>query len=212
DDDDGDEVTQLTRKGRISSADLYHLGSVTSNRVHAVLAERARARTEADDEKKKRANDRAQQQSSKTAQLTELYQQVKDGITSHAAVKSLSRQEILAVLHCVDNARKKEHSKLKNKLEMMDCVVKLFPDLPSDGPVVPRSVGRVNGRGSGVGRLPQSPRSSRATRATTPKSTRTPSSGWSSSWMHVDMDARISCGLDGRVLTPRMTLGSLFLL
>ena len=111
------------------------------------VAESARVRKEADDEKKKRANERAQQQSSKAAQLTELYQKVKDSITSHAAVKSLSRQELLAVLHCVDNARKKEHMKMKNKAEMMDYVVKLFPDLPADGPVVPRAVGRVNGGG-----------------------------------------------------------------
>ncbi|KAL3921167.1 MAG: hypothetical protein SGPRY_004996, partial [Prymnesium sp.] len=128
--DDVDKVTQLARTGRISSADVYHLGTVTSNKVHDVLAERARVRKEADDEKKKmRANERD-----------------KDSITSHAAVKSLSRQELLAVLHCVDNARKKEHMKMKNKAEMMDYVVKLFPDLPADGPVVvPRAVGRVNG-------------------------------------------------------------------
>ncbi|KAL3910094.1 MAG: hypothetical protein SGPRY_009188, partial [Prymnesium sp.] len=103
DDYGDDEVTQLTRKGRISSADVYYLGPVTSNKVHAVLAERARVRKEADDEKKKRASERAQQ------------------------------QELLAVLHCVDNALKKEHTKLKNKAAIM---VKLFPDLPADGPVV----------------------------------------------------------------------------
>ncbi|KAL3921938.1 MAG: hypothetical protein SGPRY_004732 [Prymnesium sp.] len=131
-DNDGDEVTQLTRKGRISSADVYHLGPVTSNKVHAVLAERARVRKEADDEKKKRASERAQQQS------------VLEGGRAHRAV-SIKRQELLAVLHCVDNARKKEHTKLKNKAEIMEYVVKLFPDLPADGPVVRRAVGRVRG-------------------------------------------------------------------
>ncbi|KAL3899270.1 MAG: hypothetical protein SGPRY_012671, partial [Prymnesium sp.] len=82
------------------------------------VAESARVRKEADDEKKKRANERAQQQSSKAAQLTELYQKVKDSITSHAAVKSLSRQELLAVLHRVDNSGKKVHTKQKNNAEI----------------------------------------------------------------------------------------------
>ncbi|KAL3926139.1 MAG: hypothetical protein SGPRY_003442 [Prymnesium sp.] len=105
----------------MSSADEYHLGAITSNKLHA---ERARVRKEADDEKKKRANERAQRQ-------------------QHHLTRPLSRQELLSVLHCVDIARKKEHTKLRNKAEMMDYMVKLFPDLPADGPVVPRAVGRV---------------------------------------------------------------------
>ncbi|KAL3922709.1 MAG: hypothetical protein SGPRY_004462 [Prymnesium sp.] len=110
-------LSQPTQKDLllVAPSSRQHLRS----EVHAVLAERARLRKEADDERKRRSNERAQQQSSKAAQLNKLHQKVKDSVISQAAVKSLSRPELLAVLHYVDNAHKKEHNKLNSNAEMM---------------------------------------------------------------------------------------------
>lgn len=125
------EMTRLINKSRITSADLYSLGPITSDRAYSVVKERAEAKEAARKAKEARAQQRATKRTAGDVELVNLYHIVKDRITTVAALKSLSVRELKAVLHCVDNNNKKRHTQLKSKSTLVEYVQGLYPDLPA---------------------------------------------------------------------------------
>ncbi|KAL1498588.1 hypothetical protein AB1Y20_013903 [Prymnesium parvum] len=102
------EDERLVKKSRISSADLYSMGAITSDRVYQVVKERAAAKVEA---MRRAREDRAAVRTTKNKYARDLkyvntFNDIKDNLISRA-----------------DAAHKKEHSALKSKADVLNYVL-----------------------------------------------------------------------------------------
>lgn len=111
--------------GRISSADLYSMGPVTCDRAFHILKQRQERKEKETQEKNERMTARARKASEKGVQLLAIFNSL--DITTQADIKKLKKDELQAVLHCKDNARKKEHKALK-KMDAMRAYILALPE------------------------------------------------------------------------------------
>ena len=130
DNDDGEHDDSALITGRISSAQLYAMGPVTSDRAFNVLNERADARSKAEQEKK----DRDAARLVKARELDSALAENAAGFDpkSKAELKKLTIPKLQGLLLLRAPGEWTANKKLKSKTDVLNKLTELYPDLPDE--------------------------------------------------------------------------------
>lgn len=148
-DRDAEEHDAELLHGRISSADLYSMGPVTSDRAFNIIKERNVRKERERAEKEERAVQRASHKSRRAQDLTEVFGKLV--LDSKVCIRELKARELEAVLLCSDHGNEKKHKELKSKAAKLDYILQLpqFASLPEGDAAAPRAQQQRRATGAG---------------------------------------------------------------
>ena len=123
DDADDDENAELMR-GRISSANLYLMGPVTSDRAYAVVSGRDEIKKAAEKEAEEKKKVREKEKESKLVELRAVAAALNP--QSAADLSKMTIPKLQGLLLRDDGHRWADHAKLKGKKELVEACLSLY--------------------------------------------------------------------------------------